>query len=297
MCLWGPFKMEIDVSLDRITISSPIVKHKTAITELTEFLYDSAWEKISDSEFRLSRINENDVSEYVAGLFKNKHQHESFRLDTSNHLESEDELFEIRRVVSFMSAPKITRIDIAFDIKNGSKPNMSHRIYRFNASSAIFASDLLLMSGKNSDIQTIYSGKRKSNVMIRYYDKKAEQKSRRKSLPEDIYQWERLELQLRSNESLNWVNNAKKMLSYFKMPKFENVTNVQERAMLFAIDNKFVKMSDLSKATATKYRKMFKDNYGFDTEYSDLMLDKLSQNTDKIENEINTFMKKIDISM
>lgn len=284
--------MEITVKVDRITISSPIIHHKTSIEELTEFLIDTKWEKISENEFRLSRMNENGTSENVAELFKNPYQHESWRLDTSNHLETADELTEIKNLVSFMSMPKLTRVDIAFDVVNGVKPNMSHRIYRTNASSAVFANDLVLMSGRSNSIQTIYSGKRKSNVMIRYYDKLAEQKSRRKQIPENVQKWERLELQLRSSESENWLKNAKEMLSYFKMPNFQNL-KPQDRAMLYAIDNHFVEFSELANSTRSKYRKMISENVGYDTEYSELMLDVLNSNVKHLNDEIDSFMNRI----
>lgn len=282
--------MEIKVSLDRITISSPVIKHNISLIEWQNYLKNTDWEQISDNEFRLVRLNENGTSENVAELFKNPYQHESWRIDTSNHLENKHELAEIQRVVKFMSKPKITRIDIAFDIINGTKPNMAHRIYKPNTSSSIFASDLLLMRGRNNAIQSYYVGKRKSEKMVRLYDKVVEQKSRRKKIPEGVKKWERLELQLRSAESNNWVENAREMLSYFKMPAFENIEKATDRAMMYALDNNFINFKDLSNGTATKFRKLIKNNVGFDTEYSELMLKVLEENIDNLKNEIDSFI-------
>lgn len=285
--------MDITVKIDRITITGFIIGSKTSHTIIKNSIHSTHWIMSSEYEFNLVRRNENDVSENVAGLFFNVYQG-SWRLDTSNHLIG-DELNDIQIIIALMSRPHLTRLDIAFDIINGTKDNMKHRIYRSNASQSTFGSDVNEITGRSSNIQTIYSGKRKSDLMIRYYDKLAEQRSRRKIIPDHINKWERLEIQLRSKRSNDWYDAAREMLGYFKMPVLSSVTNSKDRAMLFALENHIVEYSELASSTASKYRKLIKNNIGFDNEYASLMLDVLNNNIDNLNQEIVNFMKVLDL--
>lgn len=300
------YKESINVSLDRITITGSIVRHKTDITELKEYLKNSNWEYISDTEFRLIRINENDIAEHVAGLYKNPFQNSSWRLDTSNHLKNNsvyNELSEIQNVVKFMQNPKISRLDLAFDYINMDidSPSMVHDIYRFNSSKTIYSKKQLedlthyvVFKSRSQKIQTIYSGKRTSGFMIRYYDKIAEQRSRKKEIPDTVKKWERLEIQLGSAEKTgNWFEHTKEMLNYFKKPVYSDMKPT-DRAMFFALQEGVVSYSDLSKETRSKYRKLIKNNSGFDDNYARLAYAELLKRKSDILDEINAFVKELD---
>lgn len=287
--------MEVSLHLDRVTVTGGIHRHKTALEELETILKDSRWEQISDYEFALKRKNENGIFEQVAGLFDNPHQAGSWRLDTSNHLQN-DELSQILIPISLMSDPHLTRIDIAFDIVNGTKPNMAHRIYRFGSSQRIYGSEISEYTGRARQIQTLYSGARKSNIQIRYYDKLAEQKSRRKELPEGVHQWERLEVQLRGRSTSDWKTSCRKMLSYFKMPEYEEIKSSQARAMLVALENHVVEWTELSSASRVRYRKLLKNDYGLNDDYSQMLLLYFDKHVDEVETEISGFLRKIDVN-
>lgn len=286
--------MNIDVKIDRVTISGTILK---TFDVLFNSLEGTRWMVSGDDSFRLYRELENGTNELVAGLYTNPYQAASWRLDTSNHLEADD-LEHIQRMISLMENPHFTRIDIAFDIVNGYKPVMKHKIYRFNASQSEFSisdNSSLEITGRGRSIETIYSGKRKSDKMIRYYNKLVEQKSRRKFVSEDIVSWERLELQLRGKKPLEWIECAEEMLSFFKMPNLQKIENAQDRAMIYALDNHLVEYQELSKGTRAKFRKLIKDNCGFDTEYAELCLKVLNKEKENLENELNDFLVLVNL--
>lgn len=286
--------MNIEVKIDRVTITGNILK---TIDVLFESLKGTRWVLSGDDNFCLYRELENGTNELVAGLFINPYQPLSWRLDTSNHL-CNDDLEHIQKMIALMENPHFTRLDIAFDIINGYKPVMKHKIYRFNASQSEFSvADYsnLEITGRGRSIETIYSGKRKSEKMIRYYNKLIEQKSRKKVVSKDIVSWERLELQLRGKKPIEWLKCAEEMLSYFKMPDIQNVENVQDRAMLYALDTHLVEYKELSKATRAKFRKLIKENNGFDDEYSKLCLEVLEKEKDNLENELSEFLALVNL--
>lgn len=294
--------MEIKVKLDRVTINSQIIKHKTSLEELKNYLENSDWEYVSDNEFRLTRKFEDGQYEHIAGLYRNPFQHESWRMDTSNHLESQKELDEILKVTRFMSKPKLSRIDIAFDFINGNLPEMAHDIYRFNNSKTKYTSEELSdlkstmkIKNRGQKVQTIYSGKRGSKArLIRYYSKIDEQKARRKKIPEHIKKWERLEIQLNSEKNTtNWEKETKDMLDCFRMPVL-NTLKARDRAMLFALTSDVVSWSELSRDVKRHYKDLIADVNAFDDSYAKQAYKVLIENKDSIQAEIDTFMNRLE---
>lgn len=293
--------MDIKVRLDRITITGEIL---WSAKNMAEMLKDTEWEAkdIKKKEYILNRYFEDGGHEMVAVLIKNPHQI-TYRLDTSNHLNNDKELEDIQKMVGLFREETChqTRIDIAFDFINGEvngkplKP-MSHRIYRYNASKAVFYEDKNIeMLGRNQDIETIYSGKRKSELMIRYYNKVSEQKARRKPIPKGIKRWERLELQLRGKKTSEWLKSANQMLGYFKLPELNTIKNTRDRATVYALDNSILSWTELSEGYKTKIRKLIKDNDGFNTEYSKKAISVLKQNQSIILKEIDRFHEQLGI--
>lgn len=293
--------MDIKVKLDRITITGEIL---WSAKKMAILLKDTEWEAkdVSNKEYILNRYFEDGGREMVAVLIKNPHQ-TSYRLDTSNHLNTDKELEDIQKMVGLFREETChqTRIDIAFDFINGEingkplKP-MSHRIYRFNASKAIFYEDKNVeMLGRSQDIETIYSGKRKSDLMIRYYNKISEQRARKKSIPNGIKRWERLELQLRGKKTDEWLESANQMLGYFKLPELNTIERIQDRAIIHSLDDNQISWTELSKGYKAKIRKLIKNNNGFNTEYADKAIIVLKKNQSDIENEIDRFHEQLGI--
>ena len=284
-------KRNVSVSLDRVTISGKIEFTDDVLIDMSKL----GWHSKNDY-FLLDRDLGNDDFENVAGLFRNEYQ-DTWRLDTSNHFQNSSEKNAVKFIISLMEKDSIsfsdnahlTRIDVAFDFKNGDKPNMAHNIYRFNTTDKTFSN--AVYRGRGKGIETIYSGARKSGFMIRYYDKLVEQRRHRKKVDPRIKKWERLEVQLRGKKTDEWVESAVKTLSCFKMPNFENIEDLSTRAMIVALDSGVVQWNELSKNSKTRYHKLFESSQGFDTEYADLAVDVFLENVDKIQAEIDEFFE------
>lgn len=284
-------KCNISVSLDRVTISGKIDFSDEILLDMAKL----GWHNKNDYYLLDRHLGCGDI-ENVAGLFYNEYQ-DTWRLDTSNHFQDSSEKDAVKFVIGLMDKNSasasdnahLTRIDVAFDFKNGDKPNMAHNIYRFNSSDKTFSN--AVYRGRGKSIETIYNGARKSGFMIRYYDKLVEQRRHRKKIDSRIKKWERLEVQLRGKKTEEWASSAIEMLSYFKMPNFENIDNISTRAMFCALDSGAVQWGELSKKSKVKYRKLFKENSGFDTEYADLAYSVFMDNVDKIQVEIDEFFE------
>ena len=274
------------VKIDRITISG-----KFHAEQNYSKLHKSHWieSKQIDGrpiEFQLKRIDENgEIKGNIATLIKNQHKSDSWRIDTSNHFNSRQEKEYIRDVVTLFDSPHVTRLDIAFDFINTKHSGMKYELYRPNTT-------VKLKRNKAGQIETIYYGSRKSDIQYRYYDKKKEQKNGNKPIPKDIDSWERLELQLRGNKVKKWFNESLKMLSYFKRPNLSTIaeTDTKKFFMLVGIINHPEYLKELNKRTQSKYRKMIKNNKGFDTVLSEQATKVLIERRGQIQNEINEFL-------
>lgn len=235
-----------------------------------------------------------DVTRTVFALFKNPFQN-SWRLDTSYHLEDERDRQMLYNLVACFAHAHFSRLDIAFDFINGDKPNMAHRVYRWGTGEKIMREDASAeYRGPNKDVETLYWGSRKSQKQIRYYDKLKEQKKAHKSIPADVQQWERLELQLRGDKADEWVKSACEMLEQFKMPEWKKIPPTI-RGTLFGLDNGVVEWSELSTHTRSKYRQLIKQNSGFDVEYAETAKEVLQDSLDEIQIELNTLLSWVGV--
>ena len=283
---------QVEVKLDRITITGWI---KSNNDQIEKIMSELGWEiqpelKSEAPWFKLERHVGGDVYETVAVLLKNQF-HNSWRLDTSNHLQNAKELKEIQRVVMLMSNRHTTRIDIAFDFINCKYPGMKHTIVKPNVTTRDYVRTRF--HGKSGAIETLYVGKRKSLSMYRYYDKFVEQARARKKIPADIDSWERLEIQLRGSKTTEWVNEAENMLYYFKMPEVSQLPVNDQTNLLIMTEHPevFKLFRDEKKA---KYRKMYRENKGMNTEYAKIACEILKKKMLLIENEIKEFLLNVE---
>ena len=189
--------------------------------------------------------------------------------------------------VYFLNHTSSNYCSIAIDFINCEHAGMNYKIFKPNTT-------ITVSYNKAGKIETTYYGKRKSNVQYRYYDKKLERNKNKQHLPNNIASWERLELQLRSKKvASNWYKEAIKMLSYFKRPNLTTIADKDPKSyfMLTGILEHPEKFNDLAKGTKAKYRKMIKDNHGFDTSMTDTAMKMLVANAEKIKKEINSFFE------
>lgn len=279
---------QVDVKLDRITITGVIEESNQTLEKI---MGELRWElepdlRASAPWFRLTRNIGGDVYETVAVLMKNEFQN-SWRLDTSNHLNNGNEKKSIQRVVLMMKDRHTTRIDVAFDFINCKYPGMKHVITKKNVTKTNFTTNYY---GRGGSVETIYAGKRRSQALIRYYDKYVEQKRARKQIPEYIKNWERLELQLRSNKTGNWLKEADLMLDNFKLPEYEKIEKIDELInVVIAIEHPEI-LKRFSKNRKSKTNKLIEANSGFNVEYAETAKKVLKNDAEKVQKEIDEFL-------
>lgn len=255
-------------------------------------LKENHWRQVKELDghplmFELDRVNENGEFKQIATLVRSKYKRNHWKIDTSNHLQTAQEKQCISNITALFDLPHITRLDIAIDFINCEHAGMNYKIFKPNTTTTIHYN-------KAGKIEIAYYGKRKSNIQYRYYDKQLERIQNKKDLPNNIKSWERLELQLRSNKTAsNWYNEALKMLNYFKRPNLITIAEKDPKVffMLAGILKYPEKFNDLAKGTKAKYRKMIKNNYGFDTSLAELATNILKSNAEKLQQEISLFFK------
>jgi hypothetical protein len=236
-------------------------------------------------EFRLERSLSPDVSENKAVLVPNRWQ-ETWRLDTSNHLNA-DEKLKVINALALMFGKHLTRIDVAFDFINCENPGMKHRVIKANVSESYWINPIF---GRGKGLETLYIGKRKSLSQYRYYDKLVEQRKARAEVPTWINNWERLEIQLRGKKASEWLVEAEKMLDCFKLPSYNQVSGT-EKLILKGLIADPTGINELSPNAKRKYRKLMLTT--FDSTYADRAYRTLRDNRQNLEVEVKSFLGEI----
>lgn len=283
-----------EIRLDRVTING--VFHAE---QFKRKLHANNWVQLKELDghpikFGLKRISNNGElldKGNIATLIRNKginKKQGNWRLDTSNHIKSKKEKQEIINIINLFENVHITRLDIAIDYINFANAGMNYRFYKPNVKQ-------YWIKERNGTIGTIYCGSSGSNIQYLYYNKLNERKYKRIKLSSNIKSWERLEIVLRNKKVLNWLDETKKALNYFKCPdiaKLNDDNNIKQVAML----EYFIKHPDrfnnnnLSKGTLAKYRKMLKHNKGLNNHLALVGLDALSKHEKALKEEINSYL-------
>ena len=274
------------ISIDRISFSG-IFHAEQNYTKLKE----NHWRQKKELDgrplmFELDRVDKNGEFQQMATLIRGKYKANNWRIDTANHIKTKEEKKYISNILALFNKPHVTRLDIAIDFINSKYAGMNHKIFKPSTTATI-------RYNKAGQIETIYCGNRKSDIQYRYYDKKIEfEKQHKEKVPTNINNWERLELQLRNKKTVaNWKKEALKMLDCFKRPNLTTIEKTDPKSfyMLTGIIKHPEYFKDLSKGTQAKYRKMIKDNHGFDVSLSDKARKLLISNADSIQQEIDSF--------
>ena len=282
-----------EISLDWITVNG--IFHAE---QFINKLHDNNWALQDEldghpTKFGLKRINSNgellekhNIATLTRSKGRNKKQG-NWRLDTSNHIESNKEKQEILAIIQLFDDAHITRLDIAIDFLNFTNAGMRYRFYKPNVSKYVIIN-------RNGTIGTIYCGSSGSTVQYRYYDKLKERNAKKARIPPNINSWERLEVKLRGKKSLNWLAETKKALTYFKCPDKVNLDNegTKTAAMLEYLINHPERFNNnyLSKGTLAKYRKLLKQNKGLDNRLALIAMNKLDKKAESLRQEINSFL-------
>ena len=282
-----------EISLDWITVNG--IFHAE---QFINKLHDNNWALQDELDghpikFGLKRINSNGElleKHNIATLIRNKGKNKkqgNWRLETSNHIESDKEKQEILAVIRLFDDAHITRLDIAIDYINFANAGMHYRFYKPNVKQ-------YWIKERNGTIGTIYCGSSGSTVQYRYYDKLKERNAKKARIPPNIKSWERLEVKLRGKNTLNWLVETKKALVYFKCPDKVKLDNekITTVAMLEYLINHPERLNnkDLSKGTLAKYRKLLKQNKGLDNRLALIAMNELDKQAESLRQEINSFL-------
>lgn len=284
-----------EINLDRVTVNG--VFHAE---QFTSKLHENNWALQGEidghpTKFGLKRINSNgellekhNIATLVRNKGKNRYQG-NWRLDTSNHIQSNKEKQEILAIINLFDEVHITRLDIAIDFINFDNAGMNYRFYKPNVKQ-------YWIKERNGAIGTIYCGSSGSTVQYRYYNKLNERNNRKARIPPNIKNWERLEIILRRKKTLNWLSETKKALNYFKCPDKvklnPNNKDMRKVAMLEYLINHPDRLNNnyLSKSTLAKYRKLLKQNKGLDNSLALIALNRLDKQNKSLEREINSYL-------
>lgn len=153
----------------------------------------------------------------------------------------EDELKPlIDTLFQFMNNTHLTRIDLAFDIQS----DLSN--YRVFKSSPMKQRIFL---GRKQEIETIYIGSPLSDNHIKIYNKKLQLEKEEHTYLDLEHLW-RFEITLKSKKIYDLVSSLDKVDLY--LPNYEMIESVQEKAMLYFLDNHPNHWQDLHKNTRSK---------------------------------------------
>lgn len=276
-----------EISIDRIAVTG-----KLEIEDYEDILKRDKWvvtaRNTIDGKPSVYNLFRNE--RIIATLSKNSYYSDSWRMDTSEHFTEVDKP-QVTKITYLFTNAHITRLDIAIDFINFDDSGMNYRIYRPNATSSYFCD----RAGK---LETMYSGKRKSPQVYRYYNKLAELKHQRIKAPSCIKNWERLELQLRHTRASqpigDWYTKAIKMARSLILPYVSrvNVPNFNERAKINELLRDPESFQDIgSSKTRAKYRKKIRElNKKSVPARIELALKTLEAKQNNIQDEINSFL-------
>lgn len=295
--------MKIEVSLDRVTVTGEfgLTSHTRDLIRRLGFSEQFMGQNMG---FVLLRWYGEDY-ENVAVFIPAPYQKNKWRLDTSNHLDVEERR-KIRQLVRMMGSVHLTRVDIAFDFIDGKFPVMKHQIQRPRATQSEFG----IYMDCNREIQTIYSGRRSSERLIRLYNKFAEQKKHGQLKQVEGHwvdkygvqvsdHWERWEVQLRRDRSYDWVEEAKEMLGCIRIPVMDSLgLPWHDKAILLALAAGQITYAEMGREARSKYRKLIKDLgplSGYDDSYAQAGLAKFKEEQSRIASELDEFLHDLEL--
>ena len=170
----------------------------------------------------------NDLKEQVAYINVPRFQENKIRIDFNpNHSMETDAGEWLLSFIAKLEAKHFTRCDIAFDIFNYFDA-INYRVWNFGQSQNLYLN-------RNLKLETAYFGAPSSSKQIRFYNKLVEQKKRHKSVPINIEDWWRLELQLRGKNINDYPSEVKNMLANFYYPEWQSVKVPSQKAIVYSM--------------------------------------------------------------
>ena len=289
-------KADIRVSIDRITIVGNYASDRLD-NDMREWLrkpfvqdVNGGIQVVDDSNCYQDDFGNRHAyvaPEQVAFINSPKFLKDKIRIDFNpNHgLQSKGGQWLLKLIASIQEK-HFSRCDIAFDLLN--EPTAKdYQVWRFGTSKQV-------IMNRKGQMETTYYGSMRSGQQIRQYNKKIEQEARH---GKTIYveNWWRVELQLRGNKVQDYPKLVQKMLEQFFIPKYKNVKNPSQQAMIYAMMNEPTIYGNASKATQQRWRKLLKET-PTENQLSVEMAKKFVADFQRLEYELQSIMNRYEIA-
>ena len=225
--------------------------------------------------------------EQVAFINSPKFLKDKIRIDFNpNHgLQSKGGQWLLKLIASIQEK-HFSRCDIAFDLFN--EPSAKdYQVWRFGTSKQV-------IMNRKGQMETTYYGSMRSGQQIRQYNKKVEQEARHGKTV-NVESWWRVELQLRGNKVQDYPKLVQKMLEEFFIPKYKNVKNPSQQAMIYAMMNEPTIYGNASKATQQRWRKLLKET-PTENRLSVEMAKKFVADFQRLEYELQSIMNRFNVA-
>lgn len=177
----------------------------------------------------------------------------------------------------FMNNTHLTRIDLAFDIQADLS---NYKVFKnVGIQQRIFL-------GRKSEVETMYIGSPTSDNHIKIYNKKL-QLEKEENIYIDLEDLWRFEITLKSKKIYD-LRNALRNIDLY-LPNYELSDSLQEKAMLYFLEEHPNHWQDLHQNTRTKYRKIIKETQDF--VITDTLRNKLIEESERLVDEMNNFLE------
>lgn len=184
--------------------------------------------------------------------------------------------------------PHFSRADVACDIINVPDDFISRYRYMEPVTSRVYFD-------QKGNMETTYWGSRSSEQQIRLYNKKVEQRKKRRVIPKEIETWWRFELQLRRGKATNWDNMVFDVLSKFNNPFFVSGLSANETTMLDGFIANHRNWGIVAKGTKSKYKKLLNSAEKNDS-LSAAMIELFINQKRQLKDELDTWLRGYDVT-
>ncbi|HEM5251575.1 TPA: replication initiation factor domain-containing protein [Streptococcus suis] len=150
--------------------------------------------------------------------------------------------------------------------------------------------------GRSGTLETAYWGSRTSERQVRMYNKKLEQKNKRKIVPEEVSSWWQWEAQLRRDKASNWNDIIQESLSSFCSPHFlSNDVKVTDKMMITALIAEPSYWGQIHRNSKYKYRELLKQEVVND-ELTLAMKETFEKSSEDLKRELDTWLQGLDVT-
>lgn len=242
------YHIGVNVSFDKISITANVIEKR--LSDLANFIsFEPFVDVFEDTQmhFRLRALNNKIYMEYDK-IKANARNRRNVKIEFNpNRLSYEEKVWLKTNLLCYVEDMSFTRLDLAFDFTE-------------NLSDYYIMTDIALTSlyryGRDSNLETIYLGSKKSSRYIRVYDKKKEVKDT-KNLELDVDNLWRVEFELKGDYIDKWLCCFDDF--HILKPDWKSANKIQDRAMLQLLLNHKEEWKNLENRSKRKYKNMIKD--------------------------------------